>query len=387
MAIVELRNAKKHAWDGRVDSTTADDRFSPSRDSLDSGFESSFPASPDSQAALVPVELPLDAPPQLDKCPSLLPTVIENVEEDDEPACKMPRLLPMGEEPTSLDNISDSTSPTVPDADEEPQPEATAIVEDQVFAKPTKKVRVITPTDSTDLHNPYSSAFKPRHCCRWADCDVQFFDINELYDHAMSAHLDELRPSASGSTKMENGAVEPKVRPTRDDQKENDNTFECLWVDCEMSLKRGTAEKKYEWLRSHFRARHASKAQPFRCLMSGCPIRFSSEKALHAHLLSAHDDRRTNRKVQPTMVKSISCFDYTLPVRSESYGVYDFLDQHTLNLIGQKVEAFYAEETSKSVANTENNQIVSVELIPRMKQTETIRCLRQLFPKRIEKAK
>ncbi|KAI6197080.1 C2H2-type domain-containing protein [Aphelenchoides besseyi] len=391
--VVDMRNAKKHTWDGRVISTTADDRFSPSRDSLDSGFDSSFPASPDSQAALVPVELPLDAPPQLDKCPSLLPSVIEDVEEDDEPVCKMPRLLPMGEEPasSSSEGIEHSTPRSVPEADEEPQPEtaavSSAIVEDDVFAKPTKRVRVITPTDSTDLQNPYSTAFKPRHCCHWADCDEQFFDINELFDHAMSAHLDELRPSSSGCMKSASNTVQRKMRPARDEQKENDNAFQCLWVDCEMSLKRGTAEKKYEWLRSHFRARHASKAQPFRCLMAGCPIRFSTEKALHAHLLSSHDDRRTTRKAQPTVVKSISCINYTLPVRSESYGVYDFMDKRTFNMIGQKVEAFYAEENSKAEAISYEESIDSVKLIPRMKQTETIRCLRELFPKRIENIK
>lgn len=47
---------------------------------------------------------------------------------------------------------------------------------------------------------------------------------------------------------------------------------------------------QFEWLCGHFRARHAPKAQPLRCLISECTTRFSNQKALIAHLRNSHDD-------------------------------------------------------------------------------------------------
>lgn len=48
---------------------------------------------------------------------------------------------------------------------------------------------------------------------------------------------------------------------------------------------------QFDWLKNHFRTKHVPKAQPLKCLMNGCPIRFQNEKALNAHLLNSHDDK------------------------------------------------------------------------------------------------
>ncbi|KAI6242662.1 Zinc finger protein jing [Aphelenchoides fujianensis] len=406
--LAELR-AKKHAWDGQV-LQTADDRFSPSRDSLDSGFDSSFPASPDSIAALLPVDLSLDGPPVLDKCPLLMPALLEeNVddEEDDEPARKMPRLLPMDaeedeeeeEEEEEVDvtgwsadcpTLEPSTSPrSIPEVDEQPQPETAAVpptpeqpIGSEVAAKPVKRVRLVTPDQTNEkLDDPYASAFKPRHCCAWADCEQQFFDVNDLFDHTTAVHLEHLRPNCS---KAESRPTARNGRSTED--KENEDRFQCQWRDCEMSLKRGTPDKKFDWLRSHFRARHAPKAQPIRCLMDGCPIRFQTEKALHAHLLHSHDDRRPSRKAQPTPPQTTSCFGYAPPVRSESYGKYDFMDKHTFNLITQRVEEFYARAANppKDEPSAVCADQPPVFALPSMTEKKTVAVLRKLFPKRIK---
>jgi len=391
--------AKKHTWKGDV--VSQEDRFSPSRDSLDSGF-SSFPASPNSSSsntADAPPQLVKfyntdskdDSPPKLVNC-SLFNTATDVLTEDeDEPTCKMPRLVAIDEE-SDNELIEESTilSLSVPEKEEEePKPETANI---PTTEEPTKvkssgrRVRIATPNEEVDENeDPYAKCYKPQHPCQWADCSEEFFDVNDLYDHAMEQHLQLLRPSDSLSTSS--GRRELSTQDDKEDD-ESEQKYRCQWLDCGMSLRRGTEEKKFDWLMNHhFRARHAPKAQPLKCLIKGCPIRFQNVKTLNAHLLNSHDDRPV-RKTQQPVVKQISCYDYALPVRTETYGVFDFFDKYTFDLIGKKVEQYYT-ESNEQIDNVNNIETIKVDekpiqqIIPSMPRKKTVTVLRKLFARRL----
>jgi hypothetical protein len=275
--------AKKHNWQGEV----IEDRSSPSRFSLDSGF-SSFPASPSTNGSL-------DAPPPLIKCEyfdetqsqeDLPPPLLVNCalyEENEEPVYKMPRLTAIGNEDKEESTIQLDSLLNVP------KKEAASIPSyEEPIIKSAKRVRISTPEEAVkENDDPYAKCLKPQHPCKWAECTQEFFDVNDLYDHTVEKHFCSLKPSASSTS------TNQRIRVVRDDKEElaTEKKYRCQWRECDMSLKRGTAEKKFEWLQTHFRTRHAPKSQPFKCLMSNCPIRFQNEKALHVHLLHSHDNR------------------------------------------------------------------------------------------------
>lgn len=233
-----------------------EDRFSPSRDcdSHDSGF-GSFPASPSSTNTAVDAlpshhypQLSEDAPPILVDC-TLYNTYSDVV--DDEPACKMPRLLPKGEEEEEeyvkeIDQISTPTSPPliVPEKDESNKSEQDAKAAE--VKSVGKRVRITTPDENED---PYAKCLKPQHPCRWDACQEEFFDVNDLYDHTKEKHFPSLQPSSSSvvSPVSSTSASQDRRKLQPDSDKEelaSENKYRCQWRGCTMSLKRGTAEKK-----------------------------------------------------------------------------------------------------------------------------------------------
>lgn len=240
--------AKKHTWNGKV-VQTQDDRLSPSRESLDSGF-GSFPASPNSSTNA-------DGPPALTKCCDYFnsqadtpPTLINCsvYESDDEPVFKMPRLFAIGEEEDEEDEISQPTSPispplSVPEKEvEEPKPETASIPIDSTTTL-KKRVRITTPEEvdeNVDLYEKYS---KPQHPCLWANCSDEFFDVNDLYDHTMEQHFHALQPSTSS---LPSTSTAQRRMAVRDDKEElaSEKKYRCQWGDCEQSLRRGAADKK-----------------------------------------------------------------------------------------------------------------------------------------------
>lgn len=259
--------AKKHTWKGDIVVSTQEDRSSPSRDSLDSGF-SSFPASPSNNALI-------DAPPQLINCslynnqlqedapPPLLNCALYNnqlQDDEDEPVCKMPRLVPIDEEELECEQIeSPASSPlSIPEKEwEKPKPEAASIPQVQEESTSTKqtqkrRVRISTPDEVADENeDPYAKCMKPQHPCLWANCTEEFYAVNDLYDHTMEQHFCSLRPSGSSSTSTIATSNQRK-RIIRDDKEElaSEKKYRCQWRDCEMSLRRGTPEKKVSILQS-----------------------------------------------------------------------------------------------------------------------------------------
>ncbi|KAI6183941.1 Zinc finger protein jing [Aphelenchoides bicaudatus] len=377
--------AKKHTWKGEVVQTK---ELSPCPESLDSGF-GSFPASPYSST-----NSSNDGPPTLaTKCcdffnnqlqndapPTLVCALFDDCEED-APMCKMPRLFAMDEE--SDCEISQPASPislplSVPEKElDEPKPETASIPESTTTLK-SKRVRISTP-DEADSENidPYAKFSKPQHPCRWGNCRAEFFDVNDLYDHAMEKHLHPIRPSTSSAK-----TTSTRRMAVRDDKEElsSEHKYCCQWADCEQTLKRGTEEKKYNFLATHF-LRHAPKAQPLKCLIERCPVRFKTTKALNAHLFNSHDEKtKPVRKVQQVVTKSCSCFDYELPVRTENYIAYDFFDKHSFGLIADKVQHFYATHSSTNTEATEKPLSSGVQC---MSTKKTVNVLRKLFAEKM----
>lgn len=249
--------AKKHNWKGEIVISSQEDRFSPSRDSLDSGFSSgfsSFPASPSTNVALD------DLPPRLTKCDDLPPPLINfslyEEDEDDEPAAKMPRLVAIGEENEEDEEMfeCENNNSILPQLDmiekelDEVKSEVDIQQESTISAK--KRVRISTPDETTNDENtdPYAKCLKPQHPCRWSSCAEEFFDVNDLYDHFMEQHLQSLRPSSSSSSSSNNSnsTTTQRRRTVCDDKEEqaSEKKYRCQWSECETSLKRGTPDKK-----------------------------------------------------------------------------------------------------------------------------------------------
>jgi hypothetical protein len=239
---------KKHTWNGKV-VQTQEDRLSPSRESLDSGF-GSFPASPNSLSNSV-----VDAPPALTKCCDYFdsqddaPPTLDNCalyDNDEEPVFKMPRLFAIGEEQDEENELCQPSTPkspplSVPEKElEEPKPETASIPIEPTLKK---RVRIATPEGVEDENlDPYVKYARPQNSCQWDDCSAEFFDVNDLYDHTLEKHFHSLQPSTSSADTSAN----QRRMAVRDDKEElaSEKKYRCKWGDCEQSLRRGTPDKK-----------------------------------------------------------------------------------------------------------------------------------------------
>jgi hypothetical protein len=136
---------------------------------------------------------------------------------------------------------------SVPEKEDEPQPEPATIppiLEPSTSTiKATKRVRIAI-QDGTEAEDPYARCFVPQYPCRWSSCEEAFFDVNDLYDHTTEHHLNGLRPSGSGVVVQDITNRRARSAISEEDEKVSEEKFRCQWKDCEMSLKRGTEEKK-----------------------------------------------------------------------------------------------------------------------------------------------
>ncbi|CAD5216287.1 unnamed protein product [Bursaphelenchus xylophilus] len=318
------------------------DRYSPAPNSVDSGFESG-PCSPDSSSCSSSVvdssavQLSRNEPPtKIRRYGAKIGT--EKLSEN-----KPERESFVDEE--AKDDVSSTaesgSARSVPSSSPEPQPEQAHQPEE--------------PSTSADEYEPRTSA---GFNCLWAGCQQSYGDVNDLYDHAVQEHLSIIPlQNISNGTKRRNSEASEK-------------RFQCQWRGCEMTLKRGSADKKLEWLSSHFRARHAPRAQPFKCLLEDCTIRFQTQKALHAHLRNSHDDK-PGKKCQNIRIEKSSCFTYKPPTRSTDYGLLDFMDDRTYQHIANRLEDMFGALEKSSPA------LVGTPCIPKHK---TISLLSQIFP-------
>lgn len=151
------------------------ERFSPSRFSLDSGFESG-PCSPDSASV-------------------------------------------------SSSAPSHATDEALP---QEPQPSSSPVSTDtkKRVSLSSEPCTSAESESSQDAH--WNRLWTARFECRWEECGASYSDVNDFFDHAMQSHVEVL----AGKTKS-------SARRGSDDDR-----FQCKWHGCEMTLKRGTPQKK-----------------------------------------------------------------------------------------------------------------------------------------------
>ncbi|VDK77463.1 unnamed protein product [Litomosoides sigmodontis] len=122
--------------------------------------------------------------------------------------------------------------------------------------------------------------------CRWKNCTERFACDNDLYDHVVKDHLELLRPSACLDDNNDNNSDCCNSQSQTTDRLKN---LMCQWGNCKMGLSRGDFQKQFLWLEEHFRTRHAGKAQPYMCLMEGCSLRFTLKRSLEEHLRTGHE--------------------------------------------------------------------------------------------------
>ncbi|KAL3994223.1 hypothetical protein ACH3XW_20865 [Acanthocheilonema viteae] len=181
--------------------------------------------------------------------------------------------------------------------------------------------------------------------CRWKSCTKRFACDNDLYDHVVKDHLELLRPSTylDGSNDNNSGGAGSQSQTVG-----RLKNLMCQWGNCKMGLSRGNFQKQFIWLEEHFTTRHAGKAQPYMCLIEGCSSRFTLKRSLEEHLRTGHEKvkakRPHNEEGELTRVKS--CYQWTpLPyyIPSEKN---DFLDLATEEWIVMRLRQY--ERTSNA---------------------------------------
>eukprot|EP00096_Caligus_rogercresseyi_P000603 TRINITY_DN1106_c0_g1_i4.p1 TRINITY_DN1106_c0_g1~~TRINITY_DN1106_c0_g1_i4.p1 ORF type:complete len:619 (-),score=220.95 TRINITY_DN1106_c0_g1_i4:799-2655(-) len=99
---------------------------------------------------------------------------------------------------------------------------------------------------------PSNNLHKGTIDCKWEDCNHSFISHGKLSDHLRLYHVES---QFSGST------------------------FSCLWEGCKVYGKRSCSQS---WLEKHVPI-HGGK-YAYSCIVSGCKMRFSSEKLLQRHV-------------------------------------------------------------------------------------------------------
>ena len=100
--------------------------------------------------------------------------------------------------------------------------------------------------------------------CKWISCHVVTKNAAELSEHVRTAH------------------VEPMS---------NQDVFVCLWEGCKVFDKPSLS---HSWLSKHVNAHTGAK--PFKCMISGCPMTFSSREGLARHVPSHFNDSKPTKR-------------------------------------------------------------------------------------------
>ncbi|KHN85327.1 Zinc finger protein jing [Toxocara canis] len=354
-------------------------RMSPA--SVDSGFDSSFPSSPDSSSIDSP-RLHATVVSDTLRClttnisPTKCPLLLKEAHIP-EPCCSSrssPSLsssgygssLPSSASQTSLSSFSSRVDCLDLSSLKEP---LSIVCErpESVFVQPVDlpnvidsehssnhngekadeelKVESFTDCPSTSSSTCYidepsltSRQERLRSECHWDKCTNRFRCDNDMYDHVVKNHLEPLRPPDCLSP-TSRGRCSPKSRL---------KNLACKWGDCKMVMSRGDIKKQFLWLEDHFATRHAGKAQPYRCLIEGCSLRFTLKRALEDHLRSGHEkakEKRTHAE-EGDLGKPKSCFQWTpLPYYPPCEN-RDFLDRATEEWIIMRLREY--ERTSNA---------------------------------------
>lgn len=360
------------------------ERMSPA--SVDSGFDSSFPSSPDSsvdvpnsllrsnslkclhaktislRCPLLVKEAELSLPccsPSPSSCPSAcsLPTsnatspsssLISNLESLDISSLKQPlsivcdehilelqdahvELTDLCEQCRNIDverdqSISRERGVTVPEIKRESSSSSSYL---ECPSTPSSSSCYIA-SDNNDLRSHRSGL---RSHCHWDGCGERFACDNDLYDHVIKSHLEQLRPPECLSPGSK-GRSSPKNRA---------RNLMCRWGDCKMGMSRGDAKKQFIWLEDHFTTRHAGKAQPYPCLIEGCSQRFTLKRALEDHLRSGHEKAKSKRphsEEDDIQKRKKCCLEWTALPYYPPDPKNDFLDTATEEWIIMRLKLY-----------------------------------------------
>uniref|UniRef100_A0A915PN52 C2H2-type domain-containing protein n=1 Tax=Setaria digitata TaxID=48799 RepID=A0A915PN52_9BILA len=187
---------------------------------------------------------------------------------------------------------------------------------------------------STEVNEP-----ELRVRCHWKSCTERFASDNDLYDHVVKAHLELLRSSVyldGNNNGSSNGGGSQTQTIGRL------KNLMCQWGSCKMGLSRGDFQKQFIWLEEHFTTRHAGKAQPYMCLIEGCSLRFTLKRSLEEHLRTGHEKTKVKRPhtEEGELSRAKSCYQWTpLPyyIPSEKN---DFLDHATEEWIVMRLRQY-----------------------------------------------
>lgn len=100
--------------------------------------------------------------------------------------------------------------------------------------------------------------------CKWISCNVTVKNASELSEHVKTAHVE---PMASH------------------------DVFVCLWEGCKVFDKPSLS---HSWLSKHVNAHTGVK--PFKCMISGCSLTFSSREGLARHVPSHFNDSKPSKR-------------------------------------------------------------------------------------------
>uniref|UniRef100_A0A1I8EWM4 Zinc finger protein n=1 Tax=Wuchereria bancrofti TaxID=6293 RepID=A0A1I8EWM4_WUCBA len=181
--------------------------------------------------------------------------------------------------------------------------------------------------------------FNLRLRCHWKSCTERFASDNDLYDHVVKAHLELLRRAVCLDGNSNSGSGGSGSQSQTIGRLKN---LMCQWGSCKMGLSRGDFQKQFIWLEEHFTTRHAGKAQPYMCLIEGCSLRFTLKRSLEEHLRTGHEKVKAKRchTEEGELSKVKSCYQWTpLPyyIPSEKN---DFLDHATEEWIVMRLRQY-----------------------------------------------
>lgn len=101
--------------------------------------------------------------------------------------------------------------------------------------------------------------------CKWISCHVILKNAIELSEHVKTAH------------------VEPMSK--------HQDVFVCLWEGCKVFDKPSLS---HTWLAKHVNIHTGAK--PFKCMISGCSMTFSSREGLARHVPSHFNDAKPTKR-------------------------------------------------------------------------------------------
>lgn len=151
---------------------------------------------------------------------------------------------------------------------------------------------------------------EPTVPCKWMDCKVKLHHARELSEHVHHCHVE---PMAS------------------------QDVFVCLWEGCKVFNK---ASCSHSWLSKHINTHTGDK--PFKCMISGCSLSFSSQEGLARHVPTHFNEpkppkRQKTDNESPKKVFKKRRLKFIRPRRAPEQVKEDTVDKHTVESIKERL--------------------------------------------------